>query len=302
MTSEMRVAILGVPIDLGAGRRGVDMGPSAIRYAGLSRRLQDLGHQVVDFGNLTTPMVETTPLPPPDSRLRYLEPIAEVCQRLAELVADIAAQAMLPLILGGDHSLAIGSASGSARGRRLGLIWIDAHADFNDETTTPSGNIHGMPLAVLTGRGPPLLAGLAGKTPAFDPARVVLIAVRDLDPLEREALRTSAITVFTMHEIDRRGMAAVMEQALTIATRGTDGFHLSFDLDVVDPREAPGVGTPVSGGISAREAHLAMELIAENGALRSLDIVEVNPILDERNATAELAVELALSALGKRIL
>ncbi|WP_298401836.1 arginase [uncultured Chloroflexus sp.] len=302
MTSERRVAILGVPIDLGAGRRGVDMGPSAIRYAGLSRRLHDLSYQVVDFGNLTTPMVETTPLPPPESRLRYLEPIAEVCQRLADLVCNITAQAMVPLILGGDHSLTIGSASGSARGRRLGLIWIDAHADFNDEHTTPSGNIHGMPLAVLSGRGHPLLTSLAGRTPAFDPAQVVLIAVRDLDPLEREALRTSAITVFTMHEIDRRGMAAVMEQALAIATRGTDGFHLSFDLDVVDPREAPGVGTPVGGGISAREAHLAMELIAESGALRSLDIVEVNPILDERNATAELAVELALSALGKRIL
>ncbi|WP_322510731.1 arginase [Chloroflexus sp.] len=302
MTTGLRIAVLGVPIDLGAGRRGVDMGPSAIRYAGLSRRLSDLGHQVFDFGNLVTPMVETTPLPPPDARLRYLEPIADVCQRLAELVSDIVEQAMLPLILGGDHSLAIGSASGSARGRRLGLIWIDAHADFNDEHTTPSGNIHGMPLAALTGRGHPLLTGLAGRVPAFDPARVVLIAVRDLDPLEREALRASAVTVFTMHEIDRRGMAAVMEQALTIATRGTDGFHLSFDLDVLDPREAPGVGTPVSGGISAREAHLAMELIAESDGLRSLDIVEVNPILDERNATAELAVALALSALGKRIL
>lgn len=302
MTTGLRIAVLGVPIDLGAGRRGVDMGPSAIRYAGLNRRLSDIGHQVFDFGNLATPMVETTPLPAPDARLRYLEPIADVCQRLAELVSDIVEQEMLPLILGGDHSLAIGSASGSARGRRLGLIWIDAHADFNDEHTTPSGNIHGMPLAALTGRGHPLLTGLAGRAPAFDPARVVLIAARDLDPLEREALRTSAVTVFTMHEIDRRGMAAVMEQALTIATRGTDGFHLSFDLDVLDPREAPGVGTPVSGGISAREAHLAMELIAESDGLRSLDIVEVNPILDERNATAELAVELALSALGKRIL
>ncbi|WP_298817037.1 arginase [Chloroflexus sp.] len=302
MTVGSRIAIIGVPIDLGAGRRGVDMGPSAIRYAGLSRRLCELGHHVIDFGNLATPMVETTPLPPPDSRLRYLEPIAEVCAHLANLVADVAAQAMLPLILGGDHSIAIGSASGSARYRRLGLIWIDAHADFNDERTTPSGNIHGMPLAVLTGRGHPLLTGLAGRVPAFEPGQVVLIAVRDLDPLEREALRAASVTVFTMHDIDRRGMAAVMEQALTIATQAADGFHLSFDLDVVDPREAPGVGTPVNGGISAREAHLAMELIAESGALRSLDIVEVNPILDERNATAELAVELTLSALGKRIL
>lgn len=302
MSSRSQIAILGVPIDLGAGRRGVDMGPSAIRYAGLSRRLSELGYQVVDFGNLTVPMVETTPPPPPDSRLRYLEPIADMCGRLARQVADIVQQGMLPLILGGDHSLTIGSASGSARLRRLGLIWIDAHADFNDEHTTPSGNIHGMPLAVLTGRGHPTLTGFAGRIPAFDPAHVVLIAVRDLDPLEREALRASSITVFTMHEIDRCGMATVVERALAIATTDTEGFHLSFDLDVVDPREAPGVGTPVSSGISARESHLAMELIAESGALRSLDVVEVNPILDERNATAQLAVDLVLSALGKRIL
>jgi arginase len=302
MTTEQQIAILGVPIDLGAGRRGVDMGPSAIRYAGLSRRLGELGYQAVDYGNLATPMVETSPLPPPNTRLRYLEPIAEMCAHLAQQVADIVQQGMFPLILGGDHSLSIGSASGSARHRRLGLIWIDAHADFNDEHTTPSGNIHGMPLAVLTGRGHSSLITLASRVPAFDPTRVVLIGVRDLDPLEREALRASPITVFTMHEIDRCGMATVVEKALTIATTDTTGFHLSFDLDVVDPREAPGVGTPVNSGISAREAHLAMELIAESGALRSLDVVEVNPILDERNATAQLAVDLVLSALGKRIL
>jgi arginase len=302
MKTDASIAIIGVPLDLGAGRRGVDMGPSAIRYAGLSRRLAELGYQVIDYGNLVTPMVETIPLPPPDARLRYLEPITEVCERLADQVAKVVQQGVTPLILGGDHSLTIGSASGSARGRRLGLLWIDAHADFNDEHTTPSGNIHGMPLAVLTGRGHPRLTGLAGRVPAFDPAHVALVAVRDLDPLEREALRASPISVFTMHDIDRRGMAAVMEQALTVVTTAPDGFHLSFDLDVVDPRTAPGVGTPVSGGISRREAHLAMELIAERGALQSLDVVEVNPILDERNATAELAVELVLSALGKRIL
>ncbi len=302
MTTLPTIALLGVPIDLGAGRRGVDMGPSAIRYAGLSRRLNEMGRQVIDYGNLETPMVETSPIPPADARLRYLDPIAEVCARLAGRVEELATQGMLPLILGGDHSLAIGSASGSARRRRLGLIWIDAHADFNDERTTPSGNIHGMPLAALTGRGHPLLTHLAGRRPAYDPRNVALIAVRDLDPLEREALRESAITVFTMHDIDRRGMATVMEAALTVAMRDTGGFHLSFDLDALDPREAPGVGTPVSGGISAREAHLALELIAESGGLRSLDVVEVNPILDERNATASLAVELALSALGKRIL
>lgn len=296
------VAIIGVPIDLGAGRRGVDMGPSAIRYADLCGRLEALGHTVRDQGNLPAPMVETSAPPPPGEKLRYLEPIAALCEALADAVAACVERGQLPLILGGDHSLAIGSASGSARGRTLGLIWIDAHADFNTAETTPSGNIHGMSVAALTGRGHPLLTGLAGRTPAVRPEHVALVGVRDLDPLEREALRASGVHVFTMHDVDRRGMAAVIEEAAAVATRGTAGFHLSFDLDVVDPREAPGVGTPVFGGISRREAHLAMELLSQTGALRSLDVVEVNPILDERNATAELAVELALSALGKRIL
>ncbi|NWF81341.1 MAG: arginase [Chloroflexi bacterium] len=296
------IAIIGVPIDLGAGRRGVDMGPSAMRYTGLRPRLEALGHTVHDLGNLAVPMLETSVSPPADAKLRYLEPIAELCATLADRVAATVAAGQLPLILGGDHSLAIGSVSGSARGRSPGLIWIDAHADFNTAATTPSGNIHGMALAALTGYGHPLLTGLAGRTPAVPPERVALIAVRDLDPLEREALRGSSIHVFTMHEVDRRGMAAVVEEAVQRVSTGGAGFHVSFDLDVVDPREAPGVGTPVFGGISRREAHLAMELLALSGGIRSLDLVEVNPILDERNATAELAVELALSALGKRIL
>ncbi len=295
------IAIIGVPIDLGAGRRGVDMGPSALRYAGLLGRLEALGHTVHDLGNLQVPIAETSAAPLEGERLRYLEPIAAVCAALAERVAECVAAGQLPLVLGGDHSLAIGSASGSARGRTLGLIWIDAHGDFNTAETTRSGNIHGMPLAALTGRGHPLLTGLAGRTPAVRPEHVALVGVRDLDPLEREALRASGIHVATMHEIDRRGMAAVIEEAAAIVRRGTAGFHLSFDLDVVDPREAPGVGTPVFGGISRREAHLAMELLAEIGGICSLDLVEVNPILDERNATAQLAVELGLSALGKRI-
>jgi arginase len=296
------IAVIGVPIDLGAGRRGVDMGPSAMRYTGLHARLEALGCKVRDLGNVPAPMVETSEAPPPGAKLRYLEPIAALCEALAGTVAASVEQGRTPIVLGGDHSLTIGSASGSARGRSLGLIWIDAHADFNTAETTPSGNIHGMSVAALTGRGHPLLTGLAGRVPAFRPERVALIGIRDLDPQEREALRASGIYVATMHEIDRRGMATVVEEAARIVTQGTDGFHLSFDLDVVDPREAPGVGTPVTGGISRREAHLAMEILAQSGAIRSLDLVEVNPILDERNATAELAVELVLSAMGKRIL
>jgi arginase len=302
MPAQQEIAIIGVPIDLGAGRRGVDMGPSAMRYTGLHSRLEALGRTVRDLGNLPAPMVETTASPAPGERLRYLEPIARLCEALADTVAGCVEQGRTPLVLGGDHSLSIGSVSGSVRGRSLGLIWIDAHADFNTAETTPSGNIHGMSVAALTGRGHPLLTGLAGRTPAVRPEQVALVGVRDLDPRERDALRASGIYVATMHEIDRRGMTAIIDEAASRICDGTDGFHLSFDLDVVDPREAPGVGTPVSGGISRREAHLAMEILAQTGQIRSLDLVEVNPILDERNATAELAVELVMSALGKRIL
>jgi arginase len=297
-----KIALIGVPIDLGAGRRGVDMGPSAMRYTGLQQRIAALGHTVRDLGNLPAPMIEAGAAPGPDARLRYLEPIAQLCVTLADAVSACIVGGELPLILGGDHSLSIGSVAGSARGRTLGLIWIDAHADFNTAETTPSGNIHGMSLAALSGRGHPLLTGLAGRTPAIRPEHIALVAARDIDPLEREALRGSGIHIFTMHEIDRRGMASVMEQAIAAISRSTDGYHVSFDLDVLDPREAPGVGTPVFGGISYREAHLAMEMLAQAGGIRSLDLVEVNPILDEHNVTAALAVEMALSALGKRIL
>ncbi len=296
------IALIGVPIDLGAGRRGVDMGPSAMRYTGLQSRIAALGHAVRDLGNVPTPMIETGAILGDDPCLRYLDPIWRVCAELADRVATCVQQGQLPLILGGDHSLSIGSVSGSTRGRQLGLIWVDAHADFNTSDTTPSGNIHGMSLAALSGRGHPLLTALAGRTPAIPPDQIALVAVRDLDPLEREALRTSGIHTFTMHDVDRRGMAAVMEQAISCISHATDGYHVSLDLDVIDPKIAPGVGTPVLGGISYREAHLAMELLAQAGGLRSLDVVEVNPILDIHNATAELAVELVLSALGKRIL
>lgn len=296
------ISIIGVPVDLGAGRRGVDMGPSAIRYAGLYERLEALGYRVSDQGNLPAPLVETCSPPTANEKLRYLEPIALLCQTLADRVAACVAQGHVPLVLGGDHSMSLGSVAGSARGRRLGLLWIDAHADFNTPETTPSGNIHGMPLAALVGCGHPTLTNLSGAAPIILPEHVALIGVRTLDDLERGALRQSGIHTFTLHDIDRRGMANVMDEALAVITRGTEGFHVSFDLDVVDPREAPGVGTPVLGGISYREAHLAMELLSETRALRSLDIVEVNPILDEHNTTAKLAVELVLSALGKRIL
>jgi arginase len=296
------LALIGVPIDLGAGRRGVDMGPSAIRYSGLHRRLQQLGRRIVDTGNLITPLAEQHAEPAADDRLKYLEPIAALCRRLADQVEQELAAGRLPIVLGGDHSLTIGSAAGSARQARPGLIWIDAHADFNTDETTPSGNIHGMSLAALTGRGHPLLTAIACRRPAYDSTQVALVGARDLDPLERVALRNSGVRVFTMHDIDRRGMAEVMDEAISVIQRNSDGYHVSFDLDSIDPREAPGVGTPVAAGISTREAHLALEMLFEAGGLRSLDMVEVNPILDERNTTARLAVDLILSASGKRIL
>jgi arginase (EC 3.5.3.1) len=295
------IAIIGVPLDLGAGRRGVDMGPSAIRYAGLRERIAALGYRVRDLGNLAVPLAEQIEPPDADEPLRYLQPIAGVVRDLAQQVRQVISGNTLPIILGGDHSLSIGSVAGVAHNRRVGVIWLDAHGDYNTPETTPSGNIHGMGLAVLTGRGHPMLTGLIGRTPVLRPGDAALVGVRNLDDGERELLRTSGVRVFTMHDIDRRGMAAVMEEAILHVSAGTIGFHLSFDLDVLDPHEAPGVGTPVLGGITYREAHLAMELIAASGRLISLDLVEVNPILDTRNMTALLAVEFALSALGKTI-
>jgi arginase len=296
------IAVIGVPMDMGAGRRGVDMGPGAMRYTGLHDRLRELGCPVRDLGNVPVPLLEMQAPPAPAEKPRYLEPIADLCSELAARVAAAVTAGYLPLVLGGDHSIAMGSVGGSSRGRSLGLIWIDAHADFNTAETSPSGNIHGMPLAALTGRGHPRLITLGSDIPAISPEHVAIVGVHSVDPQEREALYESGILTFTMHDIDRRGIAAVMEEAIARITSGTDGFHISFDLDVVDPREAPGVGTPVPGGISYREAHLAMEMLAQTGKLCSLDLVEVNPILDDRNVTAELAAELALSALGKRIL
>jgi arginase len=296
----MRVEILGVPLDLGAARRGTDMGPSAIRYARLHEALAATGHAVTDLGNLHVPVAESRI--EARGRLRYLEEVAAVCGQVAEVVEAICRRGAVPLVLGGDHSLSIGTLAGCRRaGRDVGVLWLDAHGDFNTEETSPTGNIHGMPLAVATGRGAAeLLAVGGGPTVAEEAA--VLVGVRALDPGERAALRASAVTVFTMKEVDEQGIARVMARALEIATGGgRHGFHLSVDLDVLDPTHAPGVGTPVPGGLTYREAHLAMELVADTGLCTSLEFVEVNPILDEHNRTARLAAELIASALGQRI-
>lgn len=297
----MHVSLLGVPVDLGANRRGVDMGPSAIRYALLRERLQETGCVVEDLGNLQIP--ERDSLPRDAHALEYFAAVLEVNDQLAGLVAQVMKRGSLPVVLGGDHSLAIGSIAGSSASRPgMGLLYFDAHGDFNTLETSPSGNIHGMSLAVAVGKGCSELVECAGLPPKVDPERVVVLGCRDLDELERESLKQSPVTVFTMQDIDAQGLRSVMIQALAIVNAGGAGFHVSFDLDVLDPLQAPGVGTPVAGGLTYREAHLALEMVAETGGLVALDMVEVNPILDERNRTAELTVELVISALGKRIL
>jgi len=297
----MRIGVLGVPLDLGASRRGTDMGPSAIRYAQLQDILAQTGHTVHEFGNLSVPVAGQGETKGP---LRYLDEIVAVCDALARATTAMMDEGCFPLILGGDHSLALGTlAAVCRRYPEVGLLWLDAHGDFNTPETSPSGNIHGMPLAVAVGRGEPALVGLGGYQPKVPESHVVIVGARDLDGIERTALRESAVTIFTMKEIDELGIAAVMRQALGITTDGgRRPFHLSLDLDVVDPVYAPGVGTPVEGGLSFREAHLAMELIGQTCALVSAEIVEVNPILDQANRTGRLAAGLAASALGKRIL
>lgn len=297
----MRIRIIGAPIDLGADRRGVDIGPNAIRYAGLNEQLQRLGHTVHDIGNL--------PVPPPGSqpvgnlRLKYLEPIVEVTEVLANQVTAALQENEFPLILGGDHSIALGSVAGVAKvHKNIGVLWIDAHADFNTEETTPSGNIHGMILSALAGLGDKRLTEIGGWTPKINMEYIVIIGARDLDPGEQDLLRKHHIHVFTMSDIDQQGIANVMKQALAIAGQNGNPIHVSLDLDSLDPHEAPGVGTPVRGGLSYREAHFAMELVARTEQMVSMDVVEVNSILDRENATAQLAVELTLSALGKKIL
>ena len=300
------VHILGVPLDLGGGRRGVDMGPSAVRIAGLGERLTAMGCQVVDRGDLPAPIPETREAR--DPRKRYIREIARVCQRVYQQTAQSLAEGALPIVIGGDHSVAAGSVGASAdvaaaAGGEVGVLWIDAHGDMNTPATTTSGNVHGMPLAALVGSEPSELARLgAGRSPKVRADRVVLIGIRNLDDAEKGRIKDSGIHTFTMKDIDRHGIAAVMEQALAIATTGTSALHVSFDLDVCDPSIAPGVGTPVKGGLDYREAHMVMEMIADSGRLTALDLVEINPILDAQNQTAILGTELALSALGMRIL
>jgi arginase len=300
------VHIIGVPLDLGAGRRGVDMGPSAFRIAGLGDRLSALGYPVVDKGDLAAPIPETQKQR--DERKKYINDIARVCQKLYQLtLASLEADAM-PIVLGGDHSLAAGSVAASSEWARktanqpIGLLWIDAHGDMNTPATSLSGNVHGMPLAALLGNEPSELSKIAGFSPKVLPAHTVIIGVRNLDEREKVAVRDSQVHVFTMKEIDRQGIASVVEQAVNLAGNGTAGIHVSFDMDVCDPSIAPGVGTPVKGGLNYREAHMVMEIVADSGRLRALDLVEANPTLDVQNTTAQLGTELALSALGMKIL
>ncbi len=295
----MRVGIIGAPLDLGADRRGVDMGASAIRYAGLKERLLASGHEVKDFGNVPAPVAEGEPTG--HSALKFLDPIVRTAKELANLVTVCVTEGWFPLVLGGDHSVSLGSVTGVTRSKRLGLLWLDAHGDYNIPTTSPSGNIHGMVLSALTGAGDERLVHLDGRAPKVEPTQAALIGVRDLDPGERDLLHSSGVRVFSMYDVDRMGLPAVVEQALDGMDPDLDGIHLSLDLDVVDPQLAPGVGTPVLGGLNYRETHLAMELIADSSLLRSMDVVEVNPVLDSHNETAQIAVQFTLSALGKRI-
>jgi arginase len=299
------VTIIGVPLDLGAGRRGVDMGPSAFRVAEIDQRVRDLGYLVEDAGDVHVEIAETHD--PGDPRLKYLREIRETCATLRDRVRQAMDAGSIPVVLGGDHSIAIGTIAGvaghhQARGERIGLVWFDAHADANSAETSPSGNIHGMPLAVALGIGEPSLTGLGGAPPMVEGARAALVGIRDVDVRERENVRASGVGAFTMRDIDERGMRAVMEEAIKRASNGTAGIHVSFDLDGMDPDFAPGVGTPSPGGLSYREAHLAMEMLADSGKLISAELVEANPILDHGNSTAKLGVELLASLLGKKIL
>jgi arginase len=295
------VDLIGAPLDLGAGRRGVDMGPSAIRYAGLEQQLAEkLGVRVNDVGNVISPVVETTEMG--DTHARYLSQILDLCDRLSGLVEEAAARGALPLVLGGDHSVALGSLVGMAKVRGAGgVVWVDAHGDLNTPATSPSGNVHGMVLAAALGLGGDAFSRDGWPLPAVEPGRVALVGVRSLDDGERVLLRQIDAKVFTMSEIDRIGVEPCMREAIAHAAGGAF-LHVSLDLDVVDPDYAPGVGTPVRGGLSYREAHLAMETVAESGLIDSMDVVEVNPVLDRENATGQLAVELVASALGARIL
>src|SRR5262252_7467495 len=300
-----QIRVIGVPLDLGQSRRGVDMGPSAVRVAGLEARLEAIGHRVEDAGNIPVAIPEQKK--EGAANAKYLKEITATCTKAAELVFKTLEAGKVPLVLGGGHFVTTSTVSGVAefyrrQNQRIGLIWIDAHTDMNTPESSPSGNVHGMPLASLMGLPPHELGNIYDFSPKVQPENCVLVGIRDVDNFEKENIRKAGVEVFTMRDIDERGMRAVMEEALRMAGRGTAGYHVSLDMDWIDPEDAPGVGTPVWGGATYREAHLAMEIIADNGRMLSFEIVEVNPVIDERNQTADLAVELALSAFGKKIL
>ena len=300
-----KIRILGVPLDLGQERRGVDMGPSAMRAAGLNAALKGLGLKVEDAGNIYVKIPEEQHFG--DKRAKYLKEIAETSKEVADRIYQTLEAGLFPISLGGDHSIAVGTQAGLSkyyrdRKQAIGCIWIDAHADMNTPESTPSGNVHGMPFAATLGFGPEPLAKIFDFAPKIQPENCVLIGARNLDERERGLVKNSGINVFTMRTIDEQGMGEVMQKSLAFATRGTAGFVVSFDMDVVDPSEAPGVGTPVPGGITFREAHLAMEMIADSKKMLALEVVEINPIIDIANKTAILAVGLVTSALGKKIL
>jgi arginase len=300
-----KVRIIGVPMDLGQSRRGVDMGPSALRGAGLQTSIKKLGLQVEDIGNLSVKQPEEMPVG--EKRAKYLQEIAETCSDVAAATEKALNEGFLPLVLGGDHSIAAGVAAGVANHfrkekKQIGYLWLDAHGDMNTPESSPSGNVHGMPLAAIMGYGAPELVDLLGFKPKAEPGNIVIVGARDLDAQERKIVKKSGIHVFTMRDIDERGMREVMSDALKYAMDDTAGIGVSLDMDFVDPSDAPGVGTPVRGGVTYREAHLAMEMIADTEAMVSLEVVEINPILDEHNRTALLGVELVLSGLGQKIL
>jgi arginase len=300
-----KVRIIGVPMDLGQSRRGVDMGPSALRGAGLQPSIKKLGLQVEDIGNLSVKQPEEMPIG--EKRAKYLQEIAETCGDVAAAAEKALTEGFLPLVLGGDHSIAAGVAAGVANyfrkdKKQIGYLWLDAHGDMNTPESSPSGNVHGMPLAAIMGYGAPELVDLLGFKPKAEPGNIVIVGARDLDAQERKIVKKSGIHVFTMRDIDERGMREVMSDALKYAMDDTAGIAVSLDMDFVDPADAPGVGTPVRGGVTYREAHLAMEMIADTESMVSLEVVEINPILDEHNRTALLGVELVLSGLGQKIL
>ena len=292
------IHIIGVPMDLGQARRGVDMGPGALRYAGLNDRLRRLGCKLEDHGNIETPVRDTLP---PEGGLAFLPAVVQVCDRIYHLGQTAIASSCLPIFIGGDHSLATGTIGGITHNEAAGVLWIDAHGDFNTPDTSPSGNLHGMPLAALRGYGRPEWVNVGRPGPNLEPGQVILIGLRDLDPEERAAIKQDGLGVYTMREIDERGMATVAYEALDRLNRFSR-IHVSLDMDSLDPSEAPGVGTPVPGGLTYREAHLLMEIIADCACVGSVDVVEINPILDNRNHTAKIAVELIASLLGQSIL